>query len=432
MSGTPKYNNAAIAAEQKERLRQERERKAALEAKRRAEAEERERKRRLEALRRGLLDRATKTVANLHAGRVKLRSDDFAKLDGELRQTIARLQNGVSEHELTKIASSIPKIETAIAESIAAKRREDEEKQIKAEMDKLRYSLSELKKRLDGVSKDDIQKFDPEGYKSAVKSIDNASIIMQRGDPVSSRASLTEAMKIAQHHMDAVASGKAQWERNRVDAERACGEIHAIILGLNADEVAMRWKSDDLRAMEKFVSEAELAIREERFNSVHDLMKAAEDRQGEIIEESNELQLKADQRDYIAKSMASTLQSMGFYVGDIREESPGNPASPLVFGAARSAGKSVFVSVPVEGEIYYNMDGYPKTSANVIGGGVAPVCDEAEIVLNEMRSLLVDSYGVETDEVRWEGKTDPDRILRTADELPTNSEKPGGMESQKP
>ncbi len=142
-------------------------------------------------------------------------------------------------------------------------RREDEEKQIRAEMDKLRYSLSELIKRLDGVSKDDIKKFDPEGYKSAVKSIDNASIIMQRGDPVSSRASLTEAMKIAQHHMDAVASGKAQWERNRVDAERACGEIHAIILGLNADEVAMRWKSDDIRAMEKFVSEAELAIREE-------------------------------------------------------------------------------------------------------------------------------------------------------------------------
>ncbi len=119
-------------------------------------------------------------------------------------------------------------------------RREDEEKQIRAEMDKLRYSLSELIKRLDGVSKDDIKKFDPEGYKSAVKSIDNASIIMQRGDPVSSRASLTEAMKIAQHHKDAVASGKAQWERNRVDAERACGEIHAIILGLNADEVTMK------------------------------------------------------------------------------------------------------------------------------------------------------------------------------------------------
>ncbi len=159
-------------------------------------------------------------------------------------------------------------------------------------------------------------------------------------------------------------------------------------------------------------------------------MRAAEDRQGEIIEESNELQLKADQRDYIAKSMASTLQSMGFYVGEIREESPGNPASPLVFGAARSAGKSVFVSVPVEGEIYYNMDGYPKTSANVIGGGAAPVCDEAESVLNEMRSLLVDSYGVETDEVRWEGKTDPDRILRTADELPNESDKQGQMERE--
>lgn len=432
MSGTPKYNRAEIAAAQKEILRQERERKAALEAKRRTEAEERERKRRLEVLQRGLLDRATKTLANLHAGREKLRSDDFAKLDGELRQTIARLQNGKSEHELTKTASSISEIEMAIAESIAAKRREEEEKKIKAEMDKLRYSLSELKKRLDDSSKNDIQKFDPDGYKSAVKSIDNASIIMRRGDPESSRASLSEAIKVAQHHMDAVASRKAEWERNRIDAEKACGEIHAIILGLNADEVAMRWKSDIICEMEKLVSAAELAIREERFNTVHDLLKTAEETQGDIIRQSNDLQLKADQRDYIAQSMVSTLQNMGFYVGEIREESPGNPASPLVFGAARSAGKSIYVSVPVEGEIYYNMDGYPKTSANVIGGGVAPVCDEAERVLNEMRSLLADSCGVKTSEIEWVGKSDPDRILRHADELPTNGEQPGGMESQKP
>jgi DNA-binding transcriptional regulator YiaG len=224
------------------------------------------------------------------------------------------------------------------------------------------------------------------------------------------------------HHLNTVTLRKTDWEKRKSEAEGAAGELIGIIAGLKADEVVMRWHEKEVGSMELDAQKAEQSIRNEQFDYPHETLLNARKIHERLIADSNALQIKADQRDYIAQSIAGTLDKMGFIITETREETPGHPASALVFGAVRSSGKSIYVSVPVEGEIYYNVDGYAKSTANLVGGGTAPVCDEAESVLNEMRLRLEEECEVHTGEIMWEGKADPDRILRTADELPSGGD----------
>jgi len=57
----------------------------------------------------------------------------------------------------------------------------------------------------------------------------------------------------------------------------------------------------------------------------------------------------------------------------------------------------------------------------VVGGGTAAVCDEAEAVIDEMHEALEREFEVQTGELLWADK-DPNRILRSADELPRSAD----------
>ena len=92
----------------------------------------------------------------------------------------------------------------------------------------------------------------------------------------------------------------------------------------------------------------------------------------------------------------------------------------MVFQASSGSGKSVLVSVPVEGEVWYEVDGYTKTTSAGISGDVTLACDEGERVLQEMHTRLDEEFNVEMSEIWWEGK-DPNRNLRRADVLPVSS-----------
>ncbi len=67
------------------------------------------------------------------------------------------------------------------------------------------------------------------------------------------------------------------------------------------------------------------------------------------MEVANQAQLKANQRDYVVQSIAESLQQMGFTITYQEAEHPEHPASAIILGAATNSGKSVSVSVPVEG-----------------------------------------------------------------------------------
>jgi hypothetical protein len=120
------------------------------------------------------------------------------------------------------------------------------------------------------------------------------------------------------------------------------------------------------------------AIEAEQFDKPALILAAAKTQEQQIIATANAAQIQADQRDYIAKSIAETLAEMGFFVNEPQLEDSRYPNAALILKAATNSGKGISISIPVEGEVWYNVDGYSKTTEAAVGGGTAAVCDEAE------------------------------------------------------
>ncbi len=205
-----------------------------------------------------------------------------------------------------------------------------------------------------------------------------------------------------------------QVRQQRMEMQRASTELHALAAGLQADPMAMRWHRQGI------VRLAEEIQRVAATEQAAPFLLAASEQAAVMIAEAKAAQLKADQRDYIARSIMQSLAGMGFLVSEPVAEHTNHPATAKILHAANSAGKSIAVSVPVEGEVWYEVDGYVKTTEARVGGGVALACDEGEQVLTEMHERLTEEFHVETGEIWWEDK-DPQRILRKAEELPATA-----------
>jgi hypothetical protein len=189
--------------------------------------------------------------------------------------------------------------------------------------------------------------------------------------------------------------------------------------------VVMRWHSHSIAQLENELQKANQALASEQFDQPSQILAKAKEKEKQIIEEANLAQLKADKRDYITQSIVATLQDMGFSILSVEDEHAGHPSTAKVF-TATAAGRAISVSVPVEGQVWYDVDGYSKnTVASVADGSPVAICDEAEAVLTEMHSALQQEFGVQMGEISWQGKN-PNRRVVGENDLPTNSREAKG------
>lgn len=429
MSSTPKYNQAQLRQQEQERLETERRRQAQDEARQRREAEARERYRRVEELRGRLVADVQRVVALLAQQQNSLYPRDFLVLQERGQCLASSLQSAESEKRLHEVAIETPRLKKSLSEAQNRKRRDDEEKQRREEIDRQRFRLSDVEQQLAEVPTPEASKFDPEGRQAASQAIRALRPLLAVGNPALFEHPLEHAEALVQAHIDTVAQRHADWTQRKAKAEQAVGEIHTLLVGLQADPILMRWHGNTVKQLEASVTDAERAIVAEEFARPSEILLALQSQKEQMLVQANAAQLKKDQCNYIAKSVAQTLSQMGFTISPIRAEHPGHPASALVFHAATTAGKAINVSVPVEGQILYNVDGYPKKTKSVTGGGSSPVCDEAEGVLNEMREKLNAAFGVQSSEIMWNGKVDPNRIIKEAKPLSDGSGEHGGRAS---
>ncbi|MBW4613949.1 MAG: hypothetical protein KME21_11865 [Desmonostoc vinosum HA7617-LM4] len=133
-------------------------------------------------------------------------------------------------------------------------------------------------------------------------------------------------------------------------------------------------------------------------------LRQLEARMQTIIATANTAQLQAERRDYIAESISQSLQSMGFSITFHQPEHPQHPATAVILGATNNTGKGISVSVPITGQVFYDVNGYVKHSMATVDGNTTSVCDEAEQILNEMHDVLEGKFGVKMGEVLWQGK----------------------------
>lgn len=420
-SSSHKEAQARLARQERERLEQERQRQAAEEARIRAAAAERERLQRLETIRNQSIAQTQATITKIQQKSPEIYPQDSSELAKRGQNLLNSLRGVTTESQLQNTIQELPKIEQELDRAISRKRRDDEEKKRKAELEKQQFELEELEREIAQIPQADAIKFDRAGQTAAQTALSALRSAIASGNPQTVRSPLNTATAAAEQHIASVASNRAQWEQQKAAAEQAIGELEALIIGLRTDPVAKRWQIHLIDELAAKLPTGIAAIEAEQFDKPALILAAAKTQEQEIIATANAAQIQADQRDYIAKSIAETLAEMGFFVNEPQLEDSRYPNAALILKAATNSGKGISISVPVEGEVWYNVDGYSKTTEAAVGGGTAAVCDEAEKVLTEMHDRLGAEFGINMSEVTWEGK-DPKRKLSGDDELPNNDQ----------
>jgi hypothetical protein len=423
MSGCPKYSNVGLDRRTRERLERERRQRAEEEAKKRARAEAQERQRRMSVLRSRLAAKADSIMGEIRKRGSELYAHDARELETHCREISAQLPGKHDEEQLLAYEDAMHRLAGALSEAASRKRREEQEARRLAELDQQRFRLSEVDRQVTEIPAADASKFDPEGAVTVAEARKAAAVATAAGKLEAARNLVSRAEVELTKHTRTVAGRREQWNQQCRLAERAVQELIAHVQGLLADAVLERWHGKAVAALSARVAEAKHEIALERFARPAEILAEAQRVSARLIEEANSAQMKAEQRDYIANSIVQTLSAMNFHVNPIVAEHPDHPASAMTVQATAGSNKSIYVSVPMDGKIIYNIEGYAMTSEVATGGGRAAACDEAELVLADMQEKVQAAFGVEMGEIWWESK-DPDRVLRKPDQSAVGNDRP--------
>ena len=317
------------------------------------------------------------------------------------------LSHCANERELRKTAGSIADILLNVDHAVRQRQWHDQAQSGLRNAEALQTRVAELKRTVAGLSDSSL---DPQGREALCRILDVAERSLAAGNP-EVEARVVESAEALLLHQRGIAQARAALEHRRIHAEQAAAELHAIVMGLRADATVVRWH---VAAVEELAAQCAVIAHSEEPDV---LLAQAQTRCAAVVEEANKAEIKARQRDYITRGIARSLQGMGFVVTPPAEEHPGHPATARLLHAASATGKEIAVSVPIEGSVWYEVNGFPRSTETAVGGATIVACDEAEQVLTEMHALLGEEFEVHAGEVTWQGK-DPKRKLRRADALP--------------
>jgi hypothetical protein len=421
MSGSPKFSEAEIAEWKQKILEAERQRRAEAESRRRQEAEEEERQRQLEMLRYQTHTQVNILLSNLQWQWSHFYLQEAMALQYRYQHQLEAIAAAESLDKLLAISEELVRIEVAMQEAGKRKRRDETEKKRRADIERQEFELEELERRVAEIPEAEALKFDAAGRQQVRCVLQRMRSTIIMGDPVAVRRPLAEATALVQKHVRQIVQGQVDSRQLQAQANRQLAELQAVLVGLKADPVVMCWQSHAVTELENQMNVAQLAIAEGQFKHAIACLSNSYDHSQTIVETANTAQLQAEHRNYIADSIVQTLQEMGFSITFHQPEHPEHPASAIILGAVSSTGKGISVSVPVAGQVFYDVDGYVKHSVTTVDGHPAVICDEAEQVLTEMHAALEDNFGVKMGEVLWQGK-DSHRILRQADQLPSGQQ----------
>lgn len=429
MSGSPKYTRADLEARKRKELEEARKREAQLEAKRRAEAAERERLKRLQRIKASLQSDLESLAHDLEQQQGLMYPSDVQRLQEGCKAAAKAVQAASREEAAVLAGKAMVAIKQSIEAAISKKRRDDLEKHRQEEIARIQFEYDELCRRFQNIPANDSRKFDSSGRAQVEQALDKFMRAVKQGIPAVCAGPFATAKQAVEHHGEACSSRKAEWERRKADAEQSVGELQALLAGMQDDPVLMRWHGAEVGELGTQLDAASSAVAAERFEEPSAILSRTRERESQLVQLANDAQLKADQRDYIASAIVASLEQLGFFVTPAVLEDSANQSSDMYINARNASGKGISVTVPAEGDVWYDVNGFEMKAERTTEGGSAPTCDEAEGVLKQLHNGLAAAFGVQMGEVMWDGKVDPDRILRKADELPVgdSQQKHGGV-----
>jgi hypothetical protein len=418
MSGSPKYSRARLRHEQERLLRQARAQQAELERARRVAEEGRRRAERLENVRGSIGGDAAalqQRMADLAASQVgRLVSQEIENIQNRLRDTQAALSAADNLREVQRLGRALRSLEGDLAQAAAQAQTASHAAGL-AELQVVRLAMQQ---RLAALDRTRSERFDPGAVAEVERLLREAGTALDRQASAKARHLLDQVGPRLERHLREVQARSAQWDEERDQCRAALAEAADRVAGLRADDVVVRWAAGEVQALEKQVSQ--LQAQAGAFAAARAAADAILKQAEETIARAQEKQLAEDRRNYIVRGIVQAMNQMGFVVqaGSPAPEDAGNLASATIIQARRIGGGSVAVSVPQQGDVWYDVAGFPLRTQTGSTGQAVSTCDEAEAQIEKVHAVLADSFGIEMSELHWQGK-DPIRIRKQADVLPS-------------
>jgi hypothetical protein len=355
MSGSPTFAEIRMRQEEERRLAEERRRRAEEERRRREEAERRARLALIAHLRESL----DNEVANLEAELAVARADVHGSGSGFNLPVVE------PQVQAARAAENIPEALSAALGRVRA----------------LSASVSALRGHL----------------ARQAEALEAEQAVLRR-----------EAEEEAQRLAAAASSKQAERQSKSL---KAVGDLRVRIEGIEADVVTMAWSRPEVEAVKHQAASVERADEpEEVAAELHARLDGA-------LEQAQERQLAEEKRAYIVAALQDGLRQQGFQVGDavmVGDTDQGEVA----FRAVRADRRWVDVNVPLQGHVFYEVDGTDRITERGTDGLVYTSCDETEARLESLHADLAERFGIKAGELFWESK-DPNRESRNANALPS-------------
>lgn len=356
MSGSPTAAEIRLREQEERRLAEERRRKAEEERRRREAAERRAR------------------IALTNQLRASL-GDETA----QLRSAIGALRASASD---AAIPGGIPHLEAQIDMVVAGAGSEPES--VSAALTKVRTIARGVTTLRANVA-------------SFTAAIDSEQDVIRR-------EAAAEAARLT------VAAESAEATRQSIIAALMT-ELRVRLAGIEADEVTMAWSGDDVRSVAEALSDLPES------SSPAEVAVALNRRLDDSLARAQVRQLAEERRAYIVAALQDGLREQGFQVGGATLVGSGFD-SEVAFRAIRADRRWVDVNVPVEGHVFYDVDGTDRITERGADGALYTSCDETEARLEALHADLAERFGVAAGDLFWETK-DPNRERRNANALPS-------------
>ncbi len=419
MSDSPKYCAARLRERQERRLRKEREEQAALERAQRKAEEEKRSGTRLEQTRRSALNElahiqsALTTLANSDAVRF-VQAERLKALDARIQVISPVVQETILEDRLRTIVADMQRLRDDVQALVA----EAETAKLCADLAVEEAEVVKLEQRFAGLDKGRSEKFDQTGRQDVASLLQSARSHLQNRELPQARSDTEAVQQKLDNHQRDVAERFAAWQTAKTRAEAGLAAAGDQVSGLRADEVVVRWASRQIDGLEEQLAMLSKLIQDEHFDRVNGETTRLAQASESLVAHAQELQLKEERRQYIVQGIVDVMGQMGFVVqqGSPALEHPSVSTSATTIHAERIGGGAIAVSVPQEGDIWYDVAGFPMRAEATPDGKAVRTCDEAEQEILRMHEAMKEAFGIEMSELNWDGK-DPDRVRKAAERL---------------
>lgn len=425
MSSSPKYTRARLSAAINGFLRQQRAAAAAAERAFRKAEEERRRAERVAQARSDvatsldlLQQEGSRFSGTSQASNV---ASDLGIFLSEVRSARTALVAASTLAEVQQSRRCIRRLQNRLQElGLAAQRAAG---QAQAES-----ALAVLRQRLASIDHARAQRFAPGLLTEVERTATEAETALSKNASKKCLHLLQQAHARLDGHLQTIQARLDAWseerDRNQVVLVEAMDRIGA----LAADPIVSRWMAAEIRELEQEIAGAKRGFDAEQFAVAGEVGRSVIQKVEEVINRAQERQLQDDRRSYVVRGIVEAMTRLGFVVqnGFPRLEHPADALSATIIQSRRIGGGAVAVSVPQEGDIWYDVADFPMHQQAAPNGQVIRSCDQAESQIERLHSILEGTFGIQMDELRWEGKN-PQKVSRQADRLPDSAKAPSAV-----